>query len=125
MAAKKGSEYHEEVKRLLSEFDLSAADIAKKFFISRRMVYYIAGTMGLDMDERTRRIRAQRLVTEDMVTAAIKVLRHEVRMPYEAYVQEFTPSDITAGLLREAETRCEEQNRDVVRRALEAAIKNS
>lgn len=61
-------------------------------------------------------------VTEDMVTAAMKELREEVFLPYSADVRDFSDEDVKAGLLRKADDAAEEQNRALVRRALEAAL---
>jgi hypothetical protein len=62
-------------------------------------------------------------VTEEMVTAASRVLREEVFLPHAADVRDFTDEEIKAGELRKADEASEEQNRTLVRRALEAAIK--
>lgn len=125
MAARKRYDYQEEVKKLLLELDLSAAEIAKKFAISRRMVYYIAGSMGIDMDERTRKMRLQRrlnAITDEMVTRAYHVLLEETSPPYSADARDFTDEDVKNGLLHQADNEANQMNRYFVRRMLEAAI---
>lgn len=61
-------------------------------------------------------------VTEEMVSAAMKELREELFLPYSADIRDFTKEEVKAGLLRKADDAAEEQNRALVRRALEAAL---
>lgn len=70
------------------------------------------------MSPKTRKI----VVTEDMVTAAMKKLREELFLPYAADIRDFTNEEVKFGKLREADDGAEEQNRALVRRALEAAV---
>jgi hypothetical protein len=61
-------------------------------------------------------------VTEEMVTRASEVLWKEACQPYMADVKFFTDEDIKIGKLKVFDDRCTEMNRDLVRRALEAAL---
>jgi hypothetical protein len=64
-----------------------------------------------------------RIVTEEMGTRAYLILLEEISPPYIADVNDFTDEDIKAGKLKKADDEAEEMSRALVRRALEAAMK--
>ena len=61
-------------------------------------------------------------ITEDMIDRASRVLWEEASLPYIADIRHFTDEDVRNGELRRADNDCEEKNRSLVRRALEAAL---
>lgn len=61
-------------------------------------------------------------VTEAMIDAAAGVLFFECDPPYMARVNDFTDAQIEAGELRAADRAAHQKNRDLVRRALVAAL---
>jgi hypothetical protein len=70
--------------------------------------------------------------TEAQIDAALEVLREEVPMPYAASIDDFIASptdpprgparDAALAALRSADEEAEAKNRDLVRRALVAAL---
>ena len=62
------------------------------------------------------------VITEDMITNASRVLWSEAIPPYLSNVMDFTDEEVKAGLLRKADDECRKLNRELVRRAIEAAL---
>lgn len=62
------------------------------------------------------------IITEDMVTRASEILWSETCPPAMADSRDFTDEEVKRGELKKADEACTVENRDLVRRALEAAM---
>ena len=67
-------------------------------------------------------VTVSKRITEDMVTRASEILWDEAIPPAMADVRDFTDEEVKRGDLRKADKACARQNRDLVRRVLEAAM---